>query len=62
MTEKLVKAMDEYLQAFGDSFPADPLAVSNPPEKVIEMIGECLEKGKDVYDLGYLSLDEGIMY
>ena len=60
--EEQVKAIDENERAFSDNFPADPLAVSRPPEEVISIIRECLEKKKDVYELGYLSLDENIMY
>ena len=60
--EELVKAMDDYERAFSANFPGDPLAVSRPPEEVITIIQECLEKKKDVYELGYLSLDENIMY
>lgn len=62
MPEELVKAISEYEQAFHDGFPTIPLAVSRSPDKVISIIRECLEKKKDVYDLGYLSLDDGIMY
>ena len=60
--EELVKAMDDYERAFSDNFPADPLVVSRPPEEVISIIRDCLDKKKDVYELGYLSLDENIMY
>ena len=30
-------------------------------EEIIDIIDECIEENKDVYDLGYLSLDD-IMY
>lgn len=60
--EELVKAMEDYERVFSDNFPADPLVVSRPPEEVISIIRECLDKKKDVYELGYLSLDENIMY
>lgn len=62
MPEELVKAMDDYENAFGDDFPTVPLAISRPPEEVISIIRECLKKKKDVYESGYLSLDENIMY
>ena len=62
MTKELVKAISEYEQAFHDGFPTIPLAVSTPPDEVIAIIRECLEKKKDVYDLGYVTLDSGIMY
>lgn len=62
MPEELLKAIKEYEQVFEDGFPTIPLVTSKPTEEVIAIIRECFEKKKDVYDLGYLTLDDGIMY
>ena len=50
--------MKSYYRAFGDTFPSYP----NPPENAVEIIRDCLQKKKDVYELGYLSLDDNIIY
>lgn len=61
MNEKLLLALGRYDSTFGDGFPT--MAVGGmPDEKMIEIINECVEKKKDVYDLGYLSLDDDILY
>ena len=54
----LIRAMKSYYRAFGDTFPSYP----NPPENAVEIIRDCLQKKKDVYELGYLSLDDNIIY
>ena len=58
MSEKLQKALDEYKEKFNDDFPTIPLAESLTDTEIIEMINECVEENKDVYDLGYLQLDD----
>lgn len=60
MSEKLQKALERYKKKFNDDFPTIPFD-SREDEEVIDIIDECIEGNKDVYDLGYLSLDE-IMY
>lgn len=60
MNEKLQKAYDEYKKKFNDDFPTIPFGNAED-EKIIEIINDCVESGKDVYDLGYLELDD-IMY
>ena len=60
MSEELQKALETYKKAFNDSFPTIPFD-SMEDEKIIEIIDDCVESGKDVYDLGYLELDD-IMY
>lgn len=54
MSEKLQKALDEYKKKFNDDFPTIPFVGNRPDEEVIEIIDECIEANKDVYDLGYL--------
>lgn len=57
MSEQILKALDRYYNAFDDSFPM--AAMSGVGENdVIEMIDKCIAQRKDVYDLGYLSVDE----
>nr|DAZ51007.1 MAG TPA: hypothetical protein [Caudoviricetes sp.] len=61
MNEKLQKAYDAYKKKFNSDFPTIPLAESMEDVEIIEMIDECIEANKDVYELGYLLLDD-IMY
>ena len=60
MNEKLQKALEGYKEKFNDDFPTIPFE-SQEDEEIIDIIDECIEENKDVYDLGYLSLDD-IMY
>lgn len=57
MSEQLLNALDRYYDAFGDSFPTTSMC-GYKEEELIEIINKCILKKKDVYDLGYLSLDE----
>ncbi len=56
-----LKAYDEE-EAFEDTFPTIPLLLGNSEEEVIEMINECIKNKKDVYEMGYLTLDPDIIY
>lgn len=60
MSEKLQKALERYKKKFNDDFPTIPFD-SRKDAEIIDIIDECIEENKDVYDLGYLSLDD-IMY
>ena len=60
MNEKLQKALERYKEKFNDDFSTIPFE-SQEDEEIIDIIDECIEENKDVYDLGYLSLDD-IMY
>lgn len=60
MNEKLQKALERYKKKFNDDFPTIPFD-SREDGEIIDIIDECIEESKDVYDLGYLSLDD-IMY
>lgn len=53
------KAMDLYDVTFGESFPTIPLGRSKKAE---EIIYKCVKANKDVYEMGYLQLDEDILY
>lgn len=46
---------DAYEVKFGDMFPTFPM-MGYSEEEMIKIIEECIEKNKDVYDLGYLTL------
>lgn len=58
MDEKL----DAYAEKFGDGFPMMPLAWGRTDDEVIEIIDDCLSKGKDVYELGYVEDDDDVRY
>ena len=57
---ELEKAFERYKKNFDDDFPTIPFD-SKKDEEIIDIIDECIEANKDVYDIGYLSLDD-IMY
>lgn len=61
MGEKLKKAYEAYKDTFHEDFPTIPLAETREDVEIIEIIEECIETGKDVYDIGYLDLDN-VMY
>lgn len=62
MNDKLEKAYDRYKEKFNDNFPTIPLSETREDEEIIEMIDICIKVEKDVYDMGYLQLDEDIIY
>lgn len=62
MEKKLKKAYEAYKNTFGDDFPTIPLAETREDEEIIEIIDECIRNNKDVYDSGYLYLDDDIKY
>lgn len=61
MSEELKKAYEAYRNTFHDDFPSIPLAETREDDEIIEIIEECIESKKDVYDLGYLDLED-VMY
>mgnify|MGYP003293611022 CR=1 FL=1 len=60
--EKLQKLLDEYLETFGDGFPTFQLFRTRTIEERIELVQMCLDKGKDAYELGLVTLDEDTEY
>lgn len=62
MSENLIKALEEYEKAFNDGFPTVPLLSEHEESEIIDMIGKCIESNKDAYDMGYLELDDDVMY
>lgn len=59
--EELNDALKLYEKTFDDSFPMFSMSGS-PPKEVIEIINKCVKENKDVYDLGYLTLDNDTLY
>lgn len=59
---KIDDLMFEYVKKFGDGFPSFQIMRTRTEDETIEIINECLEKGKDAYELGYVSDDEDIDY
>lgn len=55
--DKLDEALNLYEVTFDDSFPMSSM-ITKPPDEVIEIINRCVSEKKDVYDMGYLSLDD----
>lgn len=48
------KLLDDYYMMFDDTFPTWQLDLNE------DIIKDCLKQGKDVYELGYLELDDNI--
>lgn len=59
--DALEKKLNEYHDAFGEGFPMASLGHQEESD-IIEIINNCIRSKKDVYDSGYLSLDDDIMY
>lgn len=59
--EEFDNTLELYEKTFDDSFPMFSMS-GTPPKEVIKIINECIEKNKDVYDLGYLTLDGDTLY
>lgn len=54
--------MIEYAEKFGDGFPSFEIARGMSDEETEKIIQECLDKGKDAYELGYVQDDDDILY
>lgn len=57
MGEELMRALELYEDAFKDGFPTMAFGGA-ADEKMIDIINDCVAKKKDVYESGYLSLDD----
>ena len=62
MKKEVEAALTLYDETFEDAFPTIPLLMDLPDDEVIKMINKCVAEGKDVYEMGYLSLDVNIVY
>ena len=58
----LDKKLSEYAERFGDGFPMYQLGRGLSDDEIIKIINECLEAGKDAYDLGFVTDDEDVEY
>lgn len=58
----LDKKLEEYRVMFKEGFPMIPLKWGRTDEQVIEIINRCIKEGKDVYELGYVIIDDDVMY
>lgn len=56
------KMMIEYVKRFGDGFPSFQIMRTRSDDEIVVIIEDCLEKGKDAYELGYVSDNEEIEY
>lgn len=52
--------LDKYAEMFDDGFPMIPLGWGRSESEIIDIIKECLDKGKDVYELGYVELKDAM--
>lgn len=59
--KELIKALEKYEEMFEDGFPTFSMSGLEEGE-MLKIINKCITEGKDVYELGYLSLDIGVEY
>lgn len=59
--KELDDALELYEKTFDDSFPMFSMS-GTPLKEVIQIINRCVDENKDVYDLGYLTLDSDTIY
>lgn len=60
MTKGTEELLERYAEVFGDGFPTIPLAWGRSDDELAEIVQECLDKGKDAYELGLV--EEGEIY
>ena len=56
MSDKYENALDAYYEKFKEHFPTTPFS-SYDSDEMVDAINNCISKGKDVYELGYLDLN-----
>lgn len=61
MTSVVIEWINKYDDRFEGGFPTIPLAWGRSDPEIIDIIKECLDKGKDVYELGYVEITD-VMY
>lgn len=54
--------LEEYFNEFGEAFPMIPLAWGRTEEEIVKIIKRCIKEQKDVYELGYVTESEDVMY
>ena len=60
--ESLYPLFDEYLKRFGEGFPAFQLLRGRTVEEGAALIRQCLDAGKDAYELGLVTDDPEVEY
>lgn len=60
--KKIDEYLTEYAKKFGDGFPSFQLMRARSPEDTIEIIKDCIDKGKDAYELGYVTDEIEVEY
>lgn len=55
------KAQERYEKLFNDYFPTFQFSYLSP-EEMVDMIDECVEKKQNVYQLGYITLEDDVVY
>ena len=53
---------EKYREMFGENLPTYQICRGRTDEEVNAILRECIDKGKDVYDLGYCTLDDDVKY
>lgn len=54
-------AQERYKLLFNDYFSTFQFSYLSP-EEMVDMIDECVEKKQNVYQLGYLALEDDVVY
>lgn len=54
--------LEEYFKEFGEAFPMIPIAWGRTEEEIVQIIKRCIKEQKDVYELGYVTESEDVMY
>lgn len=52
----------QYYEKFGESVPTYQICRGRTDAEIDKIVRECLTKGKDVYELGYCTLDDDVEY
>lgn len=58
----ILDSLKAYNDRFSDGFPSIPLLRDNGEEWCMKIIQNCLDTGKDVYEMGYLKDDPDVLY
>ena len=58
----LDKLLEEYIDKFGEGFPTFQVFRGITEEERIAVVQECIDKGKNAYELGLCSLDDDLYY
>ena len=58
----LDEKLEQYLEAFGESFPMIPLAWGRTEKETISLIDECIQLGKNAYERGLVEDSADIDY